>query len=197
MYIITSYYTNNTPYKQVMNDYLLKSLKILGIDYHVEPIRDMGSHQKNANYKPKFILEEMNKYADKNIVFLDADAEVLQIPVLFDQLKCDIACHELNWSTWYNKPSNIKELLPGTLWVKNNDKMKQFIEEWADVSENNYKWDGHILQDLLKQDKSIDFVNLPLEYCYIKTMPNGSLPFIKIDKPFIVHNQVSRLYRKG
>jgi hypothetical protein len=196
MYIITSYYTKNTPYEKVVDDYLLKSLNKLDLLHHVIGIENLGSHQKNANYKPQFVLDEMNGFPDKDIVFLDADAEVLQNPILFETLNCDIAFHFLDWFSWFGHHKGKKELLPGTLFVKNNDKMKQLVKKWAELAKDSYQWDGYILQQMLEHDKSIEIYNLPIEYCYMKTMPNGNLPSVKIKNPIIVHNQVSRLYRK-
>lgn len=192
MYKIITYYTSN--YKEVFEKYLMPSLNKLNLDYLVIEIENLGSHQKNANYKPQFIYDALNKL-NTDIVFLDADAEVLQNPILFNTLTCDIACHLLDWNSWYNKTNGQKEALPGTLFVKNNDKMKLFIKKWAELAKDSYKWDGHILQEMLKEDKSIVFYNLPLSYCYIKTLPDGKFPRVVVKEPIIVHNQISRIYR--
>lgn len=198
-YIIASYYTVNTPYEKVMQDYLLNSINnsnVIDISLlYIKAVENLGSHQLNANYKPQFIYETMLLFSDKDIVFLDADAELLQYPTLFDTLDCDIACHILDWQRWYGHSLGTKELLPGTLYVRNNEKMQAFIKLWAELSKNSYKWDGIILKELL-QVSDINFKELPLSYCYIKTLPNGKEPRIKIDNPVIVHNQVSRKYRR-
>ncbi len=132
----------------------------------------------------------------ENIVFIDCDAEVLEYPDLFERIPDSFlfAAHRLNRYLWYNiKGGEQFELQSGTLFIRNCLESKRIVSEWAmtcklipDI------WEQKVLDTVLKKN-SIDVFELPIEYCWIKTMPNGSQPLVKPNGNIVVqHNQVSR-----
>lgn len=199
MFIICSYYTIDTPYQAVVHEYLMSSLyKQNNIASDICGIRTLGSWSKNTSYKPTFIKQMLLKHTDKNIVFVDADAEILQYPELFDQIpeKHNIAVHLLDRDKWYNRDTGgDDELLSGTLFVRNNEVSMEIIERWIWLCEEPpIRWEQKVLQDVIKERNEQVF-ELPISYCYIKSLPNGAEPHVKCEQPVIVHNQVSRELR--
>jgi len=197
MFVISSYYTLNTPYVDAAHKYILSTISTLKVKSDIRGVYSLGSWQKNTLYKSTFIREMMDRHPDDNIVFVDCDAEVLRYPELFDNIpeQYDIAAHILDRGRWYNKPFNEMELLTGTLFVRNTARAREIVDKWVGECYNSGIWEQKILQIVLK-DMNVPIFELPIEYCYMKTMPNGLEPFIRVKDPVIVHHQLSRSLKK-
>lgn len=198
-FIVSAFVTADTPYELVLSTQLLPSLDKIGLKYHIEVVENKGSWIKNVAQKPLTILHVMEEYASYNIVSLDADCEVCSFPKLFREIpeEYDLALHTLDWDSWYNYTNHVKEVLSGTMWIRNNDKMKAFVKEWYVRAETAGIWEQKILSQLLEERKDdIKIFPLPLEYCYIATLPDGKEPNIKIENPVIIHFQASRKLKK-
>lgn len=185
-------------YELELAQHLLTSLDKLRIPYYIETIENKGTWLKNVAEKPAVAYRALENNPSKNIVLLDADSEILQYPKLFNEIpeKYDLACHFLEWESWYGyKENKTKELLTGTMFLRNNDKVKELCKQWYDRANNNHEWEQKSLASVVT-NSNIKIYNLPLSYCYIFTLPNGKEPLVKIDNPHIVHYQASRRYRK-
>lgn len=201
---IVSYYTCDTPYENVAEEYLIPSLEkmkkeaIYNFNYNVKPIQNQGSWYKNTSYKAKFIKEELEKdYI--SVCWVDCDATIEKYPSLFEELDSsdyDIAFHTLAWESWYGYVGNKeKELLTGTMWFKKNDKVLALCQEWFDVASKTQQWEQKVLASIIgKYDLKI--YPLPVEYCYINTLPGGKKPLISDKNVVIRHYQSSRIYKK-
>lgn len=197
MFIIATYYTYPGPYAKVVEDYLAKSMKNYPeFEFHIGVYEDQGSWHKNTSLKPRFILELFQKY-NKDVILLDADATIEKYPELFFNIpeEYDIAAHYLSWKDWYGySEDETKELLSGTLYLRNNDKVKKLCQKWYDEAYHSGVWEQQILQKLL--DKSeVKVYNLPIEYTFIISRPGNLPPLIKTE-PVILHHQVSRETRR-
>lgn len=194
-FIITSYYTVFTPYQGVAHKYLMSSLEGRNLKTDIRGVESLGSWQKNTSYKARFLWEMLNKHPEDNIVFLDVDAEILEYPELFEKIPEGyfLAAHILDRNNWYQREYGIHryELLSGTLWLKNCSETKNLLLDWIDRVEKSTLWEQKVLHQIIKE-KNIQIFELPLDYCYINSLPNGNEPFIKLSKPIIKHNQVSR-----
>ena len=190
--IFISYFTQNTPYEEVMNDYLLPCLEKWELKYDIQEVKNLGSWQNNTSYKPTFILEMLEKHKE-DVVFLDADATIEQYPKLFFEIpnEYNIACHWLDWyKFWKNTEGESKRhLLSGTMMIRYNLETVDYIKKWIDACKNSTQWEQRILQQIIEKDNYKTY-NLPIEYCAIKK-ENRDL----IDNAVIVHHQVSRQYR--
>lgn len=186
------------PYELEFSTHLLPSLQKFNIPYHIEVINSKGSWLKNVAQKPGAIYNVMEKYPNKDIVCLDADCEILCYPELFDDIpeEYDIAFHTLEWNSWYKNNSNVKELLSGTLWINNSLKTKELVKDWYFTSNNYEMWEQKVLSSILTERTDIKVYNLPLNYCYISTLPDGKEPYVKCDNIIIKHHNVSRKYKK-
>ena len=179
-FTIVSFYTEQTPYESEVKN-LIASLDKLGLRYHVKGVKSLGSWEKNCQYKADFILESLTMF-DTDIVWVDADAVMLKYPLLFDELDCDIAYHYL--------PQR-KELLSGTLFIRNNDVMKMLVQRWKEVNNTNTRWDQKNLQQVVEADKNIKKYVLPAEYCKIYDNKQQI-----VNDPVITHYQASRRFKR-
>jgi Nucleotide-diphospho-sugar transferase len=199
-FIICSFFTLDTPYQQVAHDYLLSSLKKVNVKSDIRGVQSLGNWQKNTSYKPQFISEILEKHTE-NIVFCDADAEILSYPDLFDNIpdEFNFAAHILDRRSWYGveySEEQSKELLSGTLFIRNNTESRAIVHEWATtVKMFSQIWEQQVLAKVLKNN-NVKVFELPVEYCWIRSLPDGRDPLIKPNGPIIIqHNQVSRTLR--
>lgn len=195
-FLIGSFFTKKTRYEQIAKDYLFKSCAERQIECSIIGIDNLGSWSRNVAEKPRVILQLLEESQDKkDVVFLDADSTIEQELTIFDSIEkdVDLALHYLDWNTWYpwQKGSDVKELLSGTLFLRNNERIKSLVAEWYKRAKTTSVWEQKILEQLLKERPDIKVFQLPVEYCYIKTLPNGQEPVVKV-KPVILHHQMSR-----
>lgn len=196
-FIIATFFTKNTPYEEVYHTHLSTSLDKYAFFREIVQIENKGSWRENVAQKPKIILDLLERTSGP-IVFLDCDATIEQYPHLFHTipLTYDIAFHYLSWEDWYGyKGDKTKELLTGTLFVRNNNKMKLLCEQWYNEAKTKHEWEQKSLARILSKRTDIKVYHLPLSYCYIKTRPRGQEPLIKLE-PIILHHQCSRQLKK-
>ncbi len=191
-----SYYTKS--YSEVMNNYLLPSLIRWQLPYYVEEIKDLGSWKANTDFKPYFILQCLNKFND-DVVFTDADSVIHKFPILFWAIQnYDLAYHLLRWADHYpwQRNSNKTEVLSGTLFLKNNEKIRQLISKWIELS-NTSGWEQVALGKAIKLMPNLKIYLLPRHYCYIGSTPRGE-PLNPLPKEDIVieHFQCGREYKR-
>jgi len=79
---VISFYTKN--YTDIVAT-LIKSLDAFKIPYDIELVKDVGSWKRNTFYKIPFIVKKLKQY-NHPLVWLDADAEIIQFPKLFDEV---------------------------------------------------------------------------------------------------------------
>jgi len=188
---IIAFYTKNTGYAKEIRK-LNSSAKKNGYEIYVEGIRNLGSWDLNTKHKPNLILNAMKKYPKEDyFLFLDADA-IINKKIPMDEIDGDIAvCHK----TIAQKKQK-GWLLSGTIFIKNNEKMKKIMYEWIEINKKNPKtYDQDTLYTILKRNfQEIEIQRLPLKYCKI----NGSRcsSHNRIKDPFISHNQASRKYKR-
>ena len=196
-FTIVSFYTVGTVYAEVAHQYLMPSIQKLQLKSDIRGILSLGSWQKNTSYKPKFILEMLD-HGLNDLVFVDSDATITTYPELFDKIPSnfDFAVHTLDKNAWYGLDygQDKYELLTGTLFVRNNQRARKILNLWIQNCENTTMWEQRVLQNLV-EEYEIPIYPLPLGYCYINSLPDGTKPRIKIDNPTIIHHQVSRKYK--
>jgi len=178
--LTVSMYTPNTPYEKEVEK-LIKSLEKYGVEYIVVPIGNSGSWALNCGQNARVIYEIMKRYED-DILLLDADSEVVSYPALFENIDCDIAIHRIKY------PDRDRlEYCTGTLFCKENDRVKSFLREWSKM--NSVSPDDQINFMNVYEKSIIQLYDLPKEYCYIegnRVHRHGAC------KPVIVHHQASR-----
>jgi len=175
---IVSYYTDN--YEPEAKK-LIASLQKFNLDHNVVRVDNFGSWGANTHFKPKFILEQLQ--GNDSVVWTDADSIIKQNPVLFDTLDCDIAFHRFKG----------EELLSGTVYFKNNERVIKLLNTWIEVNSDNSKvWDQKNLDTAVSLNPELVVYNLPPEYCFIFDL--SRLEYNNVT-PVIEHFQASRKYK--
>lgn len=187
-WIIVSYYTLNTLYEDLAKC-LIKSLERYETLHYVEGVPNLNDWSKNTNYKPSFLLNMLKKFPNKSVIWVDCDAELLRYPTLFDWLDCDVAAHEFDRRLYQSRRKNCpKELLSGTLFLRNNERVWNLVEKWKQECEKSPRvWDQKSLEKVLNGD----YRRLPAAYCQIHRVMRV------VKNPVIVHYQASRRVRKN
>ena len=183
-----------------METCLKPSLEKWGLPYDISYIEDQGDWSKNTNYKSTFILEMLNKHKC-SVIFVDADAEILQYPKLFQEIpdEYDLGGHYLNWrKMWKNQEGNSRrDFLSGTLYIPYKEKTINLVQAFIkQIKKNPNLWEQKNMQKVIESHKDIKIYNLP--YSYI-TFPlhNGQVPthMVKEDDIVIWHTQASRKFK--
>ena len=187
MPVVVAFYT---PSYAKEAERLKRSLRPWGMRRDIVEVPDLGSWQQNTQHKPQFLLDMLEKHAPHPILYLDADATLERYPALLDGMdeRCDIAVHFRNWlSEGRNRPD---ELLSGTIYIANNDKMRALFESWIKSNEENPDtWDQKTLEMALKDSDAV-VEKLPAEYCAIfDGMPEAG------NNPVVSQWQASRRLR--
>lgn len=190
--IFISYYTKNTIYEEAINKYLLPSLRKFDLEKHIYAIDSKENWRQNAIQKPLILKEALEMFPDYDIIWQDADSEILEYPKLLFELpkSYDIALCYLNWMLHYGKAG--MEMLDGTVLWRNTEKNRKFINEL--ISRSTKKGIDHqkTMSKMLEEKEDVCVYPLPRSYSYITSKPNGEKPVIELENPVIVHHQLSR-----
>jgi hypothetical protein len=141
---------------------LQESLVKFELEYHAESSENGKGWNACCFFKPHFILRMLDTYPARDIVWLDADAQIVQYPALLDSIGTDIA---------YVRNDN-KEVVASMLYFKNNEASWSLIKDWIQANEifpNNRAADqenlGRLI-DALEHAGVITSTQLPASYCY-------------------------------
>ena len=130
--IFISYYTSGA-YKKVMEDNLLPTLEEFHLPYYIEEVKGIKNWHDGTDYKATFILECLKKFKD-DVVFIDADAQIVDLPSLFYEIpkKYDIAVHYLDWGGFWRgtEGSHHYELCSGTMLFRYNERTICLCEDY-------------------------------------------------------------------
>lgn len=197
-FIVCSFATKNTPYEQVAREYLLPSLINLNIPFDFSLVPSLGSWQKNTSQKPSVALLMLNKHKDKNILLLDVDCRVERPLDLFNNIPegFNFAAHKLDHKTWYRNNSNVKELISSTLFIRNCQRSFEICHFWKSACSVSSEWEQRVLDNELT-GHSEPLYELPLQYFYCDSMPDGTKPFVECNDVVIRAFQASRRYRNS
>ena len=210
-WMVISAYTINTPYEdevKVLESTLLEH----NVPYKLYPYESQGDWETNCLQKGRIILKAFNEL-QRNIVWLDADAEVLQYPELFDTYKYDIGLYK-RWHT-FKQQGELGTLYhwdTGTIFLKNTASVHKLIAiqqsfyfvtkavglveaglDWMFTGFNHFI--SRIERDGGDSPTGIRIGQLPVTYSYIKnTKQPEELKYKR--KVVIRHNQVSREHKE-
>ena len=189
--IFVAYYTRDSLYSEYAQN-LAQSLHQFDLTYRIVGINDQGSWDKNTHYKPIFLRQMLDELHPVSLVYVDVDALIHQMPILFDDLvtdpTVDIAAHILDHKKFNHTIP--PELLSGTLYLANTSNTRQIVDEWIQACKAFAKiWDQLALDQVLKARNYQGFRNLPEQYTTIYDYMKD------VKDPVIVHYQASRLCR--
>ena len=196
--IVISYYTESTIYEQEA-DGLRRSAIRFGLDYDIVPKPDMGGRKRNRYYKAQFVLEMLDKYPKRSVLWIDADADIIQYPTLFDNAKEDIGVFIVDWASlpgsictrlWGTKPLTGIDLLSGTAYFANNTRSRAVVNAWVEMNKKNFdttELEQINLHRVLKAWKGpLTIMYLPPSYCQIFDI------MAHLGEPVIEHYQAGR-----
>lgn len=184
--LFVSFYTDF--YEQVA-ERLRADLESFGLAHEVVRVEDKGSWSANVRAKPRFIRDALSRHQDYDaVVWLDADARVLERPELFITIKEDIALH-------FRVPARFlrsqmlaaEEPLAGTMFFKRTPEVMEFLGRWADQVEvlpfGVRRPEQQVLRNLLLTS-GLSVLHLPYEYSEL-TAAERKLP------PVIQHHRLT------
>lgn len=189
---LISYYTRGTGYEAEARK-LIASCDRLGILHAIAPIASRGSWQGNTQLKAEIILEALRAAdAEDNLVFVDADALVLQYPVVFDTLDADLGLSFRDYAVFpCGSRKAGKELLSGTIYLRRSPVVIRVVKEWIALNHANPTvWEQKNFQAVIERwGSSLSIAELPPTYCKIFDLMRTAGPGV------IEHYQKSRVYR--
>jgi len=193
--LVIAYYTIDTPYEGEA-EVLKLSLESVGYSYSIAGVPNLGSWQKNTQYKASFIFKMLHKYPSEPLLYLDVDAIMVQPPTLLDNLKADIAA--AHFANRAGGPGG--ELLSGTLFLGNTNKCLRIVERWIELNEQypdrlpNGKdaWDQRTLKMAIQNVPEVNFVELPQEYTWITELTQRRMPGLS---PVIMHTRGAKRFK--
>ena len=125
---------------------LEKRIKELGGSLFLEELPNLGSYAKNCLRKPQFILDCLLKF-DCNIIWIDCDSVVNQLPTEFDHVTEDIACVE--------KANGCPE--SALIYFSNNEKSRNFLKTWIkQCAASELELDHPVLKDMWNNKQHIE-----------------------------------------
>jgi hypothetical protein len=187
-FLVIAYYTKSSRYEDLSQN-LKTSLQQFNLPYYIHGIDDLGSWEKNTHYKAYFIrkcLEDRNQ----DLLCVDVDAVFKSYPSLIPDLNCDIAyrTEDFKWRK--------DEALSGTLFLRNNEKVKRFVDRWIQLNEavpaeraKPETWEQKNMQVAQREFQDLVYFNLPPEYTFIFDHTRNMYPRLA---PVIEHYQESR-----
>jgi tetratricopeptide (TPR) repeat protein len=145
-------------YADLAND-LINSANKFQVPLTAYKLSKIKTWKEALQHKPKIILDALEKYTDKDIVWLDPDATILESPDLFNNMKGNISFLTLD-----DKGGSI---ISKTICFKNNSWVKNFVKNWileADRDKNNK--DAAFRKMVKKNKDKNNICNLPAEYAF-------------------------------
>jgi len=194
-FLVIGYYTKDTSYENLASR-LKKSLAEFSLPNYIEAIPDQGSWEKNTHYKATFIQKCLRERTE-DLLYVDVDAVFRSYPSLIPEIGKD---HDLAYRTedfrWRKD-----EALSGTIFIKNNDLMRRFVDQWIETNRNNpaermkpETWEQKNMQRVHRSIQEIRYYNLPPEYTFIFDHSKKMFPGVS---PVIEHFQESRNVHKS
>lgn len=188
---VISFYTSD--YKEEIA-VLIKSLETFEIPYDIESVKDRGSWKVNAFYKIPFIIKKL-KCAKQPLVWLDADAEVIQYPSVFNNLESVLMAGIYSPLKEREYVSNTIYLVPSKEMFNYLKEVEKFIKEVPNAYNFRMVGEQFYMQKILEANewkKHLNFKELPYSY----GMPSywQGCEFSELYKqPFVIKQyQVSR-----
>src|SRR5699024_7816853 len=104
---------------------LKKSLDYFDLNYYSKQVEDAGYWEANTRIKPHFILECLQKFPDRNILYLDADALVKKPLDYFNHITADVAFYKTKGMAGMSH-----DYLASTMFFRNTVNTIQLLEQW-------------------------------------------------------------------
>lgn len=104
---------------------LKQSLEDFNVNYHFKEVEDAGYWEANTRTKPHFILECLQQFPDKDVLYLDADALVKKPLDYFNHIRADVAFYKTK-----GMPGMSHDYLASTMFFKNTATTISLVQQW-------------------------------------------------------------------
>lgn len=189
-----SYFSTDGYATQAMK--LRTSAEKYSVELDMTPVPPFGSWIQGVMYKPQFILNALNEirflgYA--GVLWTDADSTFVR-KVPWGELEgAELGFTRFQWS-----PNHKQEILTGTMFFANTDRVRAMVEEWVKET-TKYKGSDTPEQDSFlvvweRWKGQVFLKDMGCEWCFI----DDPAVFKMYPKaiPIILHGQYSRVFRK-
>ncbi|MCB1081187.1 MAG: hypothetical protein KDK69_05130 [Chlamydiia bacterium] len=185
---IISYYTQDTAY-EIQAKRLIASCEKFKLPYSIDPIPNLGTWERNCCYKPKYILQKLTDL-NKPVLWIDADAEFVQKPTLFEDFSPDIALRIVE-TVPDTHPS---KMISGTIYLNPTAAAFEILKAWdieCDylLQTEPHVWDQIALRNVLLTSQA-NIYGLPKSYYMVYDKREEG------EEAFILHYQASRTEKK-
>jgi len=193
-FVVITAYTIDTPYEMIVTR-LVNSLNTFGIEHKVFPQPDNGDWLENCHHVIEAVHSALHIYSGRNIVWLDADAQVFAPLEFFDTFDgYDLGAHRRK-----NKKGPGYHWNTGTLFYANNEKVRERVSIMEKEMKAFYSGEAEQYRDVNFMLANHELLGLalgeiPTAYSYI--FDTRQPEEINV-KPVIVHYQASRRYKNA
>jgi len=189
--LVIGYFTKDTPYEHEAETLKL-SLETHGYEYDIVGVPNLGSWQKNTQYKAEFVRSQLLAYPNQPLLYLDVDAIMVEPPTVLDSLDCDIAAVHF---------AKRNELLSGTLYLGNTKVCMDIVDRWISINrrfpdklpDGRDAWDQRTLEKAIKETPGCRFHELPQEYTWIVELTQKY--YDRNSKPVIMHTRGAKRFK--
>lgn len=161
-FIVCCFYTANYQ-EHAMR--LKSSLDEFNISYYFSEVEDAGYWEANTRLKPHFVLECLDKFPHKDILYLDADAIVKKPIHYFNNITADVAFYKTK-----GMPGMSHDYLASTMFFRNTELTKALVKQWiaeqVDGKETQVDQDS-LDEAMIKFENKISVEPLPAGYIKI------------------------------
>jgi hypothetical protein len=147
---------------------LAASLRSHNAPYHLFATAKAGSWEATSRQKPTAILKAMDRYADKVIVWLDVDCQVLGDLSPLADLRADVAAYtRTRQPKWRRRQRFLVK--SGTMVFKPTEAARAFVSEWSKNAARSQPWDAdqHSLLKTFGEMSGVTFQRLPHRWCTV------------------------------
>ncbi len=177
-FVVCAFYTPN--YEEDVRR-LEISLKAFGHEYYLKPCERLPTWEQNTGIKPGFLLECLQRFPDKDVLYIDADAFVRRELEGFEQFDGDIGIH-------FNENGGSHQIRTGTIYLRNNERTLSFLQDWTAAQQADVKFnDQDSFEVVLAKKPEVSFFQLPVAFVKIYDRAGDDVA------PYIEHFQSSRL----
>ena len=179
-YIACGFYTPNY-LEQILS--LKKSLEELGINHYFKRYERAATWEATTRIKPVFVNHCIEKFADKDVLYLDADAVVRRPLTFFEGQQSDISI--LFHPTKVGNTPYLR-IAAGTVFIKNSEGGRKFARLWKDAEKyaKPLTLDEDMIYMAFGEMAGVSIAVLPPSYSKIFDKPGV--------EPVIEHFQASR-----
>lgn len=104
---------------------LKQSLDAFDLNYYFKEVADAGYWEANTRIKPHFILECLEQFPDKDVLYLDADALVKKPLDYFNHITADVAFYKTK-----GMPGMSHDYLASTMFFSNTPNTIKLVKQW-------------------------------------------------------------------